>query len=318
MFTNSRQLEHSLQQRIQRFDVDMRPNDRVDFVDDELHLKILADHLRVELNGLLFSATLHEVRPEQLGVKTLSRLNRFGGVKLLELVKGDAVQRLRAEENDEQKQFHHQRIVENERNETVRQVLISAVKVRVVAAADRLDGRGADLRSRRRLQNGVIQRQQRPQILLDQLHLIVDGQKLQFGQMFQIRDQMDDDRFLSVVEVVQSKGEQSGRRRVTVQRRFTGVLIVALVDVVQPVSMIGTEIKLRRRASGMNECGDERFLRSPATSIHVRLKTFFVFFLFAADPFFLHSELKTFLDSTKRTVTTTFHRHRTIPSEATV
>ena len=61
-------------------------------------------------------------------------------------------------------------------------MLISGVKIRVSAAADRLDRCGADFRSGRRLENGVIQRQKRPQILLDQLNLIVDVQKLKFGQ----------------------------------------------------------------------------------------------------------------------------------------
>ena len=188
-------------------DVDVRTNDGVDIVDDELNLKVFADHLHVEENGLLLAASFQQIRPKKFSVRTLNRSDGFAGVKLFELIKSDGRQRLCAEENQQEEQFHHQWIVENERNETVREALISGVKVRRRSAADRLDRRRADFRARGRLQNGVIQRQKRSKILLDQLNLIVDVQKLQFGQMFQIGDQIDDDRFLSIVEFVQTERE---------------------------------------------------------------------------------------------------------------
>ena len=125
-----------MQQRIERVDVRVQPDDLVDAVHDDLHVEELGDQLSEELHGVLLAALVDHVEPEQFGVRGVNLLDH---ARLLVLVRMLVDERMPREEENENEQFDDDGIEGDERNEAVRETLEETVDVDVVHAADRSD-----------------------------------------------------------------------------------------------------------------------------------------------------------------------------------
>ena len=212
------------------FDVVIGANDRIYLVDDRLQTKLCTDELDKQADRSRFAPAFEQIEPQQFYVR---RLNLFDARDLF-VVNGIEVRRLRAggeEENDEP-DFDGDRIEDDEVDEAVGQMLIDRVQVNVVPAADRLQSGETELRVCGRFEKRVVDGQEKTNVLLDQSHLIVDRQLFEFGQVFEVADEINDHRLLSIVELVQTKRENFCGRKILGDARLTSVMIVAMRDVI--------------------------------------------------------------------------------------
>ena len=287
------------------FDVVIGANDRVDLVDDRLQPKMCTDELGKQADRSRFAPSFEQIEPEQFCVRRLDLFDR----RDLFVVDGIEVRRLRAgseEENDEP-DFDGDRIEGDEVDEAVGQLLVHRVQVDVVPAADRLDFGETKLRVSGCFEKCVVDGQEKTNVLFDQSHLIVDGQLFEFGQVFEVADEVDDHRLLAIVELVETEGEDLLGRKVLRDARQAGVLIVAVRDVIDTHAVHGTEdgdgvrrvrLSLDGHLNGTHQASSSASARSAdlqrsagsfSLSILLELNTFDVLFFFGSNPFFSHA-----------------------------
>ena len=74
--------------------------------------------------------------------------------------------------------------------------------------------------------------------------------------MLEEGDEMNDDRLLSIEELVESDGEKMRRRDVVEHARFAGELIVAVRDVVHTCAIVGVHSDDGVRVAWLHELGN--------------------------------------------------------------